>query len=391
MTIDGSQRALHGGAGRVTALAARSAGYDSAIACLVDPGGSQERPALRVITHHGVGREALLVAAAEVAAGRDPGPSYVGARMWDPTGAVVGVLCLAGPPEGRDVALDQDSVGAFAEVLADQLDLLRLLGPPPDRAAVARLRSALADGEVEAWFQPIVELEGERLVGFEALARWRTAGGSLVSPGEFVPLAEQAGLVDTLDMTILRDAVTHLARWQRTRPDLRVSVNVSGRHLDRPGWLDDIAAVVTAAGVPPATVELELTESVRPADVVRNARELAEAREQGFEVWFDDFGTGWSELRQLVELPVDGLKVDRFFTEALGGRGDSVVRAVVSIAADLGLDTVIEGVATRAHADRARELGCRLGQGFRWSPAVPAAEVDAVLGGLSPAFVAADR
>lgn len=384
------QRALHGGAGRVTALAARTTGFADALACLVEPG-TGGRPGLRVITHHGHHREDLLVAAAEVMAGRTAGPSYVGSPLYDVAGTVVGVLCLAGPPAGRDTAADLEAVAAFAEVLSDQLDLIRTLGPPPDPTAVARLRAGLADGEVQAWFQPIVDLADHRLVGLEALARWTGADGHVTSPGEFVPLAEQSGLVADLDMAILRDGLRHLARWQRHSPDLRLSVNVSGRHLDRPGWMEEVTAAVVDAGVEPRTVELELTESVRPSDVVRNADELSRTRELGFEVWFDDFGTGWAELRQLVELPVDGVKVDRFFTEKLGGRGDTVVRAVVTMAAELGLDTVIEGISTAHHAQRAQELGCRLGQGFWWSPAVPAVEVDAVLAGTSGAFSAAAR
>ncbi|MCH1867242.1 EAL domain-containing protein [Nocardioides sp. CFH 31398] len=383
-------RALHGGAGRVTALAARSSGYTSALACLVEPGGAG-RPSLRVITHHGEGRESLLLSAAEVLAGRRAGPSYVGSPLFDVAGTVVGVLCLGGPPEGRDTAADLEPVAAFAEVLSDQLDLIRTLGPPPDPTAVARLRAALADGEVQAWFQPLVDLADHRLVGFEALARWTSADGTVTSPGEFVPLAEQSGLVADLDLAVLRAGLDHLARWQKTDPDLRLSVNISGRHLDRTGWMEEVAGCVDAAGVEPRTVELELTESVRPSDVVRNADELSRARELGFEVWFDDFGTGWAELRQLVELPVDGVKVDRFFTEKLGGRGDTVVRAVLTMADELGLDTVIEGISTADHAERAQALGGRLGQGFWWSPAVPAEQVDAVLAGDSDAFSPGDR
>lgn len=374
----------------MTALAARTTGYAGGLACLVEPGAAG-RPGLRVITHHGTGREDLLVSAAAVLAGRTAGPSYVGSPLYDVSGTVVGVLCLGGPPDARDTAEDLEAVGAFAEVLSDQLDLIRTLGPPPDPTAVARLRVALADGEVQPWFQPIVDLADHRLVGLEALARWTAPDGTVTSPGEFVPLAEQSGLVAELDLAVLRGGLRHLARWQRTDPELRLSVNISGRHLDRPGWMEEVAALVAGAGVEPRTVELELTESVRPSDVVRNADELSRARDLGFEVWFDDFGTGWAELRQLVELPVDGVKVDRFFTEKLGGRGDTVVRAVVAMAEDLGLDTVIEGISTDDHAARARELGCRLGQGFWWSPAVPGDEVDAVLDGSSAAFSAGGR
>lgn len=386
MPFTATARALHGGASRVVALAARSAGYRSAIACLTGPdqalsGGRTD--GLKVITHHGDDLDDLLAAAAAVVAGLPLPAGAVGAPMVDPLGTIVGVLCLGGALTVCDPVSDTAVVGAFAAVLHDQVDLMRVLGPPPDPAAVTDLRAALDHGEIQAWFQPIVSLDDEHLVGFEALARWRTPQGMVSRPGDFVPLAERSGLVDELDLAVLRHGLGHLARWHRTHPALRLSVNISGKHLDTPDWLTAVHAAVVGAGVSPTTIELELTESVRPAEIVRNTEELRQAQELGYEVWFDDFGTGWSELRQLLELPVDGVKVDRFFTEALGGRGDSVVRAVVSMATDLDLDLVVEGVSRREHADRARELGCRLGQGFLWSPAVTAAEVDLVLAGTS--------
>lgn len=386
MVLSVPGRALHGGVGRVVALAARSLGYSSAIAALhVDD-------ELRVITRVGDDASRLLESARLLSeGGRVELPDVLGVPLRHQGGTPVGGLCLAGGPPDRDVAADALVLADFATVLQDQLDLLLLLGAPPDPGAVERLREGIALGQVRAWFQPIVRLDDESLVGFEALARWRTGAGEVAGPGEFVPLAEQAGLVTLLDLAVLRSAVAEQATWQRTHPDLRLSVNLSGRHLDDPGWLDQVHDIVVAAGVPPHTVELELTESARPADVLRSVEALQRARSLGYEVWFDDFGTGWSELRHLVELPVDGVKVDRFFTEARGNRGDSVVRAVVQLARDLGLGTVIEGVSERAHAERAVALGCDLGQGFLWSPAVPPEEVAAVLASRSSRFSAADR
>lgn len=368
-----ADRPLHGGAARVVALAVRSLGYRAGVAVLVDD------DQVRRTTWSGPDDERLVAAATDVVAGRGTSTEVVSAPLHDPSGAVIGALCLVGPSRDADPEEDRVVLGEYAAVLDDQLDLLRQLGPPPDPAAQERLVRGLDGGEIQAWFQPLVRLDDEAVIGFEALARWVRGDGEVVRPGDFIPVAEQSGLVGRLDLAVLADAVGHLAGWHRTRPDLRLSVNVSGRHLDDPTWVEDVHAVVSAAGVRPDRIELELTESVRPTDVLRSVEELRRARALGYQVWFDDFGTGWSELRQLVELPVDGVKVDRFFTEALGGRGDSVVRAMVQIARDLDLDTVIEGVSRPEHADRARALGCRLGQGFLWSPAVPAHEVPALL------------
>lgn len=385
---DPALRTRSGGAGRILVLASRTLRRPDGVVVL---GGSG---AVRVLTTVGAA-DRLLPAARRAAGGEvvvDEGDGgVVAVPLHGDDGRPVGALCLgaAGPAGDDRDALD--ALVGFAAVLSDQLDLLHRLGPAPDPAEVRRLDEAIDAGHVRAWFQPVVALAGERLVGFEALARWRDETGEVARPGEFVPLAEHAGLVRRLDHVVLRDAVTHLAAWHRTVPTLRLSVNVSGRHLDDPHWLDGIDAVVRAAGVDPAALDLELTETVRPADVARSAAELHRARGLGYAVWLDDFGTGWSELRHLVELPVDGIKVDRFFTEALGGRGDAVVRAVVGLAEQLGLDTVVEGVSTPDHADRALGLGCRLAQGFLWSPAVPPEQAGHMVAAADSALSRAGR
>lgn len=380
------ERSLHGGAGRVVALAARSMGYRDGLACVLV--GEEMLP----ISRGGELQPELIEAAGSVRDGADVvRRDLLAVPLLDDSGALAGALCVGGPPADRATDDDVETLRAFAAVLQDQMDLMRVLVPPPQSAAVSSLLDAIDQGHIQAWFQPLVHLDDGSLVGFEALARWRVGEEEVARPGDFVPLAEQSGLVDRLDMAVIRDAVEHLARWQQTRPELRISVNLSGRHLDEPDWVETILDVVQSAGVPPEQVDLELTESARPADVVRSVDQLMAAREHGFKVWFDDFGTGWSELRQLVEMPVDGIKVDRFFTEALGGRGESVVRAVLRIAEELGLDTVIEGVSTPEHATRARALGCDVAQGFLWSPAVPPEEIDAVLASGSAGFSAAAR
>jgi EAL domain-containing protein (putative c-di-GMP-specific phosphodiesterase class I) len=245
-----------------------------------------------------------------------------------------------------------------------------------DDVAVAELTRAVAAGEVRPWYQPIVRLANRELVGFEALARWHRPSGIVELPGAFIGLAEESGLVTTLDLAVLDQAAADLARWRECRPDLRISVNFSARHLDDSDWVDTVHARTTAHGVPPGNVDVELTESARPRDLARGAEQLARLRELGYAVWFDDFGTGWSELTHLVEVPVDGMKIDRFFTERLGGRADAVVRALLQVAADLGLATTIEGISTTEQAERALALGCDRAQGFLWSAPLAPDEAD---------------
>ena len=161
----------------------------------------------------------------------------------------------------------------------------------------------------------------------------------------------------------MAQAMQDLSRWRELRPDLRMSVNFSGRHLSNPAWADEVHALAEGAGVPAANVDIELTETARPDNVTSGAEQLRRLQERGYLIWLDDFGTGWSELRHLVQLPVDGVKIDRFFAEALGGRADAVVRALTKAAEELGLGATIEGISQPEHATRAIALGCDIARG----------------------------
>jgi EAL domain-containing protein (putative c-di-GMP-specific phosphodiesterase class I) len=307
-----------------------------------------------------------------------------GAPLRSPGGDVVGALCAAGARDPRSRRDDPDAesvVTALAAVLADQLALLERVGLlRGDEAARVALTEAIDSGDVRPWYQPIVRLGTRELIGFEALARWHRTSGEIESPATFIGLAEETGLITRLDLAVLDAATADLARWRERRPALRLNVNFSGRHLADDGWVDAVHETVTRRGVPPANVDIELTESARPEDVVLGAERLQRLRTLGYTVWLDDFGTGWSELMHLVQVPVDGIKIDRFFAEALGGGGDAVVRALVGAAEEMGLATTIEGISRPEHAERALALGCDLAQGYLWSPPVPVADVDALVG-----------
>jgi len=190
-------------------------------------------------------------------------------------------------------------------------------------------------------------------------------------------LAEDTEIVIDLDLAVLRHAVVDFARWQPQHPSLQLNVNLSGLHFDHPDCVERITAAITTSGVAPGAVNLEVTETTAMAAHSEDRGFLAELRERGFQILLDDFGTGFSSVKQMLRLPVDGIKLDRAVTAAVGTRvGDAVVRALVGLAADLDLSTVIEGVETPAQAARVQELGCTQAQGYLWTPPVPAAEDD---------------
>lgn len=248
----------------------------------------------------------------------------------------------------------------------------------PDAVAVRR---AIRSGQIIPWYQPIVDLSTGSTRGVEALARWPQPD-RVVPPAEFIPLAEAGDLVIELDQAVIRHALTDLRRWQRTRPGFELSVNLSGRHLDSPAGVTDLVAIVEAAGVTPGTVCVELTETTRPDAADRGAPTLEALRSAGMSVWLDDFGAGFYNLRDLIRLSVDGIKLDRSFTAQLDlPRTAPLLRGLVAAVHEIGLKVTLEGIETPAEADWARRLACDLGQGFLWSAPRPAESVDGWLSG----------
>lgn len=241
----------------------------------------------------------------------------------------------------------------------------------------ATLKRAVQDGQLVAWYQPIIDLGTGSAVGVEALARWPRPGG-MIPPAEFIPLAEASDLVIELDLAIIRYALADLRRWQPTRPGFELNVNLSGRHLDSPDGPAEVIAAVESAGVDPATIAVELTETVRPAAADAGASALEGLRAHGLALWLDDFGAGCYDLRDLIRLPVDGVKLDRSFTQQLPlPRTPVLIGALTDAAHRMGMRVTLEGIETEAQASAAKELGCDLGQGFFWSKPVPADQVPA--------------
>ena len=312
-----------------------------------------------------------------------------------PLRASIGVSPLDGPPgtlpeaaaplRQADAALrlakrrGASRVEVFDEALRSD-SLARLA----EEGALAR---AVAAGELTVHYQPVVDLGTGRAVGAEALVRWPREGLGLVPPDRFIPLAEESGIIVDLGRFVLRRACSDAAGWDDRVPGLAggtVSVNVSPRQLTHPRFLADVDRALADSQLPPGRLTVEITESalVEDSGAVRDV--LAAVRARGVGLALDDFGTGYSSLGYVQTLPVDVLKVDKSFVDAITGpgRGTALTEVVLKLAEATGLRTVAEGVETAAQAEALRALGCRSGQGYVWSRPVPAEGLPAAVAAL---------
>ncbi|WNV74208.1 EAL domain-containing protein [Geodermatophilus sp. DSM 44513] len=261
---------------------------------------------------------------------------------------------------------------------------------PAMRRAVAdrvrletELRAAVAHGQVAVHYQPYVDLLTGRITGVEALARWQHPRRGLVTPAEFIPLAEESGLIVPLGRQVLQQAVRQARAWQLAAPGeplLTVSVNLSVRQLAEPGLLDTVAQVLADTGLPAHTLTLELTESLLAADDEDVVALLHRLKRLGVRLAVDDFGTGFSALAYLQRFPLDVLKVDRSFVrDVTTPDSAALTAAVVALARSLRLATVAEGIETAEQAVALRALGCDTAQGFHFARPMPAPELTALL------------
>jgi len=252
------------------------------------------------------------------------------------------------------------------------------------------LRQAVEREEFELHYQPIVDLETGVLTGFEALTRWRHPRRGIVAPSEFIPVAEQTGLILPIGRWAIHEAVAQLKRWRDASPELpplSMSVNLSGRQLADPRLLEEIAAALERNEVPAEALRLELTESVLMDNAEMVLRILETLRSTGVRIWVDDFGTGYSSLSYLHRFPVDGLKIDKAFVDVLDGgeQGAAMIRTIVGLAQALGVDVIAEGIEHRNQADQLLRLGCTRGQGYYFARPLRAAVVPEVfIAGLLP-------
>ena len=241
---------------------------------------------------------------------------------------------------------------------------------------VHNINRAIEGQEFSVYLQPKVDITDGTWVGAEALARWTQPDGSMISPGEFIPLAEQAGLITALNRHILSQTLRSLADsdWSRSAP---LSVNISAQDLSAPSFADDILQLLEETGIEATALELELTERdiARGSDVIHSS--LDRLREMGVAISMDDFGTGYSSLAALVDLPVDILKIDRQFLRQIEYRESDrrLLKTLVTLVQDLGRTIIVEGVETEGQAAFLRDLGVRLAQGFLYAKPAPAIAV----------------
>jgi diguanylate cyclase (GGDEF)-like protein len=228
------------------------------------------------------------------------------------------------------------------------------------------LQRALEHGEFHLQYQPVVRLTDGATAGVEALVRWRRPDGRYVAPADFVPMAEENGLIMDIGRWVLRTAGAQAARWRKTMPGLHLNINVAARQLTDPSFAGDVQRVLAEFRLPPTALTLELTESVLMSDPATAIARLTDLKALGVGLAVDDFGTGYSSLSYLQRLPVDELKIDQAFIahEYPTVEDLAVLQAVVDLARALRLQTVVEGIETKAQLVAMRRLGCDFGQGF---------------------------
>lgn len=247
------------------------------------------------------------------------------------------------------------------------------------QALTLDLRKALAAGQFVLHYQALVALKDRRITGFEALLRWRHPTRDLVSPAEFIPIAEETGLIVPIGAWVLRQACMEAARWP---PDITVAVNLSPVQLRSPALTGTVRAALTMSGLPAHRLELEITESVLLGDDdTRTLASLKELRAMGVRISMDDFGTGYSSLRYLRSFPFDKIKLDQSFVRDLSGGPEAmvIVRAVAGLGHSLGIATLAEGVETSEQLDRLRAAGYTEAQGYLFNRPGPSYTVASLL------------
>lgn len=245
------------------------------------------------------------------------------------------------------------------------------------------LRRALDERALEVHYQPIIDLTSDRIAGAEALVRLRDADGSLLPPAEFIDVAEESGLIGRLGAAVFVTALRHAAGWTARYRDLQfnISVNVSARQVADPEFARFVASELSANGLAPHSLSLELTESTLIDGNPATERTLADLAALGVQLGLDDFGTGFSSLAYLKRFPIDFVKIDRSFTDGLGvdDNDTAIVRATIALAHSLGIRVVAEGVESEQQRDLLRELGCENGQGYLFAKPLETFELDTML------------
>jgi EAL domain-containing protein (putative c-di-GMP-specific phosphodiesterase class I) len=321
-------------------------------------------------------------------------PIHVGGSEVVVTMSVGIAIAISEEDRAADLLRDADAAmyrakrngGAQALLFDDQMrdEAQARLGTEVD------LRRALAQGELRLHYQPVVDLRTGVITGLEALLRWEHPERGLVMPSDIIQIAEETGLIVPIGEWVLEQACDQLRRWQRTHPrrvPLTMAVNLSGVQLAHSAFLDRTGQIIARSGIDPATLTLEVTETVLMRDAGQALSVLESLKGFGVCLSIDDFGTGYSSLSYLKRFPLDILKIDRSFVDGLGTDIDDlvIVQAIVGLAFSMGMSSIAEGLETQAQLDTLRELGCESAQGYLLGRPVPAAEVGHLLGVVIPA------
>jgi EAL domain-containing protein (putative c-di-GMP-specific phosphodiesterase class I) len=245
------------------------------------------------------------------------------------------------------------------------------------------LRRALEKGELVLHYQPIISLRTGTMTGVEALVRWEHPQFGHLLPQHFIPLAEETGLITRVGRWVLHEACRQVGRWRREHPALRltVAVNISGRELHEHNIVDDVRVALEETRIDPDALVLEITESVLMQETPMVLERLRQLKALGVQLAIDDFGTGYSSLSYLQRFPIDILKIAKPFIEELGAGPDksALARAIIGLGETLKLRTIAEGIETPAQVAALLELGCNMGQGYHFSTALTATQLEHAL------------
>jgi EAL domain-containing protein (putative c-di-GMP-specific phosphodiesterase class I) len=246
------------------------------------------------------------------------------------------------------------------------------------------LRRAIENRQLEAFYQPKVHLKSRAIIGFEALLRWRHPKRGLIQPNDFIPLAEETGLIVPIGEWILEEACCQLKNWQNmfpSSPALSMNVNLSVKQLGDPHLVQQVRAVLDKTGVEPGSLKLELTESGLMTDVQDAKQILEKLQAMNVGLKLDDFGTGYSSLSYLRELHFDSLKIDRSFVARMSEDAEShaIVETMIKLAQAMDMTVVAEGIEEEHQLNELIRLGCEIGQGFYFSRPVEAAKAEKLL------------
>ncbi len=282
---------------------------------------------------------------------------------------------------------------ALYRAKSDGHGLYRFFEPEMDARMQARrrleidLRKAVANSEFELFYQPLVDMQTERVTGFEALIRWQHPERGMIPPLDFIAVAEETGLIVPIGDWVLRQACAEAATWPS---DVKIAVNLSPIQFKSKGLLLSVMSALATSGLSANRLELEITESVLLQDGDTTLAALHELRRLGVRISMDDFGTGYSSLSYLRKFPFDKIKIDQSFIFDMSGHNDSlaIVRAVIAMGSGLGIATTAEGVETAEQFEQLKLEGCTEVQGYLFSPPRPAAEVRGLLASINPTLKA---